>query len=884
MKPSKRRILSLWRDARGTLFSQTEILKAIGATRAQGNKLRDTLEELEEEGLLRRVNNRYGLKEQVAFSAGGIKAPLAGPPKAGRDEPPRPTGKPPHTNRPAPGAHAGSQAGTSKVPSLPAGAMVGHFHAHAKGFAFVDFYSGGESLFIPDGHVGGALHGDWVHVEHLPRRGRQRTAGRVVSVLRRRYQRLRGRFRIARGQMGQDDAVVLPLNERLPPVFLDPHLNSKALASPPPENTMVEVELTRYPETVEEAPEGRLLRVLEDEENEREAVIAHITSDCALREEFPPAALEEAQRMEAEMLDADGNARLPSQGRGQKQAKREDLRHLPFVTIDGEDAKDFDDAVCLYRGSDGHTRLLVAIADVATYVPEESAVDLEAWERGTSVYFPGRVIPMLPPALSDNLCSLRPHVDRLTLTCEMELDPEGRRVGQRVFPAIIKSQARLTYTRVQTGFESGFGPELPAELSSMLVEMRALANQLRARRTARGALQFVFPETRFEVDESGAPVGIYEAYPSESTGLIEQLMLEANEAVAEICARHELPALYRVHDSPPPDLSTSLQEILWNFGIETRPGELRTQAGLGRVLELAAAHPQSNAVELSILRTMSQARYRASNDGHFALAATHYAHFTSPIRRYPDLVVHRALHAWLAGARPPVLHGLAGDHLSGQERQAGEAEGRVIRLFKVLYMQGHMGDTFAAKVNNVYEDALEVRLRDFPVEGRMALANLPGPRPLVDRRRNLLTLPGKRKQIGLGEPITVALVRADTWVQEMDFAFVAWGWTSGEGEPEAPAGEAPARKPRPHKGEAERPGKAKGAKKPDKVAAKKVAAKSAGASGEAASMDGAARGGPKKPSKASPKKQVGTHPATKPRTRGGKGVVGKNAGKAAKKR
>ncbi|HUJ76335.1 MAG TPA: RNB domain-containing ribonuclease, partial [bacterium] len=384
---------------------------------------------------------------------------------------------------------------------------------------------------------------------------------------------------------------------------------------------------------------------------------------------------------------------------------RTDLTGTLLVTIDPVDARDFDDAVGWEPLPNGHEKLWVAIADVAAYVRPGSALDAEAYQKGTSVYFPSRVLPMLPEELSNHLCSLKPREPRPALVVELELDRAARPVQTRFHQALIRSSARLNYAQVQAFLESGHPSGIAdAAVRIMLVEMQRVARALRARRARRGAVEFEFAEVRFTLDSQGLPVGLAKAYPTEATRLVEQFMLEANEAVARQGAALGWPMLYRVHDPPLPDALRALALHLWNAGLRPRADQLAEPAGVQAVLRELKHHPQREQLELQILRAMSQARYRESNDGHFALAAPDYTHFTSPIRRYPDVLVHRALKAWLAAERGepvplPPLPDQAGAHCSAAERAAADLEQQVNRLYRVLYMEPRLGEAFAATLS-----------------------------------------------------------------------------------------------------------------------------------------------------------------------------------------
>ena len=733
MNLTTHRILALWRDDPAWNPTFPDLTAALGLRKSQHDALRTRLDELTGAGTLQHRRQRFHLRDADRLTA--APAPV---------EPRGPRVKPVHEARSEPEA------------------LVGVFSAHPNGFGFADLTGQRESLFIPPRDIGGALNGDRVRIERRGGHGRQRTTARVVEVLERRHRRLRGHLRHEDGQ-----SWVAPFSEKLPLIFI-----ADADEAPPwPDGTIVEAAITAYPDHHDEAPEGRIVQVFEGPADAPEQVVLHILSDLAVSGDFSPAALAEMQRLDPK--------------RAFSTAGRTDQRKLPYVTIDGADARDFDDAVCLQPLRNGHQRLLVAIADVAAYVHPGTAVDGDAWRKGTSVYFPNQVFPMLPERLSNDLCSLRPKEPRLTLTCEMELDRHGKRVGYRIYESVIQSQARLTYAQVQSLFDSGAADGIPKALADMLAQMRGLAATLRQRRDQRGALDFTFPEHKFQLDRKGFPRRVLEVYPTEATRLIEQLMLEANETVAAHCDQHELPILYRVHDPPPPDQVKNLATTLLNFGVELKTAELARPGAIKALLGRVQAHPQREQIEVAVLRSLSQAQYRARNDGHFALAASFYTHFTSPIRRYPDLLLHRALKASVARTkRPFALPGEAGLHTSLCERTAAEAENRVIRLYKVLYMEPRTGETFPARVAGVSERGLWLRLRDEPIDGLLPMGALPMAPPRYDRERNRLMPKGKGPGIGIGDRLQVLLARTDRLTQTIEFALHGWGWP---GEKAAPA-------------------------------------------------------------------------------------------------
>jgi ribonuclease R len=766
VKPTARRILALFKGDPGLLGTPQDILRALRVKASQERLVRAALEHLAAEGALVARRGQYALPDQAAA--------------------PKPA----------------TQRGTAKAAGRQPAPLEGMFSAHADGYGFVAVGALKQSLFIPPPEIGGALDGDWVRVEEVPARGRHRTAARVVEVLERRRTRARGHV-VREGR----ELWVSPLNERLPDVLI-----RKPPAEPLAPDALVDVEITHFPEEPRDYPEGRILGTVAGGDSPAQ-IIENILANTSLYLGF----------------SKETHAEMAALGRGMPAAvgERVDLTRLPFVTIDPVDARDMDDALCIEPLSgggprDGAVRLWVAIADVAAYVRPGSAVDGDGYRKGTSVYFPSRVLPMLPEELSGDLCSLRPQEERPAMVCEMEIGPDGITRAYTLHEAVIRSRAKLNYGQVLRFFETGEAEGIASDLLPVLGGLREVARRLREMREKRGSLSFVFPEARFELGADGMPIRINKGLPSEATRLVEQCMVEANEVVARHCAENRLPVLYRVHDRPPGDALENLAVHLWNAGIESKPGALETPEGINAALRKIEAHPAREQLELMVLKSMSQAVYRDSNDGHFALAATHYCHFTSPIRRYPDLIVHRALKAWLAAhagrkaqdapRKAPPLPREAGGHLSAYERIAADTESQVARLYRVLYMEPRVGEDFAAKVTGLNERGLIVSLRDEFVDGFLPLDALHDDFYRFEPRRNVLEGRRHRRKVGLGTLVTVTLTRADRLTQQLEFAFGAWGVAATPGRPPAAPAPPPVLQPvfsppgKPHRRRSDAPG------------------------------------------------------------------------------
>ncbi|MDH4224177.1 MAG: ribonuclease R, partial [Deltaproteobacteria bacterium] len=698
MSFSKRKVLSLWQQNNRLSINLQEIHQTLGASKKHTENLSAILTELVGEGLLTFQQKQYRLV-----------APTRPPLK-------------------------------QKAP--PSEEIQGVFSAHRNGFGFIDLKDAeGRSFFVPPPHIGGALDQDVVKAVLTADRG-TRTTARITGVIKRGRTLVRG---YVEKELGH--AWVVPLNEKLPAVQLE----QTPVGMEWDYGNLVEARITHYPNHPDHPPLGQVVRLL-DEDDSPEHILDHILADAQVFAGFSP-------QTEAEM------ALLPPEV--VHPPERTDLRDLCFVTIDGEDAKDFDDAVCLIDGKNGTERLLVAIADVTAYVKPGMATDTDAYEKGTSIYLPNRVLPMLPEALSNELCSLKPLVPRLALVCDMELDKKGELADYRIYEATILSQARLTYNQVHRYLETGGEDEIPSlTVRTMLTRMGHLAKTLAHQRYTRGAVAMELPETRFVLGADGLPEKVIKVYPNQATKLIEQFMLEANETVAKHASKSSIPILFRVHDPPREESLYNLTVLLANFNLEVSLDDIQSQGGLNRLLLAIENHPQRDQVEIAILRSMSQAQYRHLNGGHYGLAATYYTHFTSPIRRYPDLLLHRALKSAASAAKrdeisPFALPADAGPHLSTCERQAQAIETKVIRLFRVLYMEKYLGQEFQAQVTGASDGGLWLEITEHNVDGFLPMEALPDDTYRLDKGKNILM--GKRtgREVGFGTRLEVRLAVAD---------------------------------------------------------------------------------------------------------------------------
>ncbi len=463
-------------------------------------------------------------------------------------------------------------------------------------------------------------------------------------------------------------------------------------------------------------------------------------------------------------------------------ARRVDLRERTFLTIDPETARDHDDAVCVEPLPNGNARLWVAIADVSYYVPEGSALDREALRRGNSVYFPDRAIPMLPERLSGDLCSLRPEVDRFVFCAELEIDPRGEVRRRSTYPAAIRSRAKLAYEEAAAILEGkGAPPGTPGAVTAQVGALGGVATRLRQRRFAAGSIDFDLPSASIVLGDDGHPVDIVRAPRNDAHRAIEEAMLAANRAVAETLTAAAAPALYRIHEPPTPADIETLREVLRGFHlVEGRARDaLLTPGDIARALARAAGRPEERLVNLVALRAMRQARYAVQGQGHFALGFEHYTHFTSPIRRYADLVVHRALADVLAGdaaaqrraeARAGGLEGVAA-RVSQRERLAEKAEREMVDLKQCAFMASRVGQEFDATVTSVAKHGLYVTLDEIFVDGLVHVSTMPG-YAVFDERAHTLVVRGSRERFQLGDRFRVLLDAVDRVKAWINFSLV----------------------------------------------------------------------------------------------------------------
>lgn len=635
--------------------------------------------------------------------------------------------------------------------------LAGTLQGNRRGFAFLRPDSAGEDVYINSRNLKDAVHGDRVMVR-LTRSGRRRREGEVISILKRGQTRLVGTLQ----QHGKRYRVV-PDDQRLCEAIEVPRGGLKQARRG--DKVLVEVRSWRRGGR---PPSGRLVERIGPAGTPRTERLA-LERKFDLPGEFPAPVLKEADSLPPE----EAIERLAAA------ENRPDLRDLPLVTIDDEQARDFDDAVSLEKTAGGF-RLGVHIADVSHYVRERRALDREAFKRGTSVYLADRVIPMLPPLLSEDLCSLRAGRDRLAVSVFIDLSADGDLVAYRFFPSLIRVAGRLTYRQVEA-YLAGKGedtPPVPGPLAGMLVEMDRLASLLRRRRLARGSLDLDMPEARIVLDERGEPVVVERRRMGRAELLIEEFMILCNETVAVHFFKKELPFLYRVHAVPAAEKLAGLRETLGLIASATVAGlkELKPQH-LKILLERSKGEPAETLVRYLVLRAMPQARYSAANEGHFGLASGCYCHFTAPIRRYPDLAVHRILKESLAGGglaagRAAALRSrlpAVAAQCSERERAAMEAERADEDRQKARYMEKKLGEVYPGIISGVTNFGLFVELEN-TVEGMIPVATLADDYYVYQEKQAALVGERTRRCFRLGDPVQVQVVKVDQTAGNITFA------------------------------------------------------------------------------------------------------------------
>lgn len=636
-------------------------------------------------------------------------------------------------------------------------APIGIFSGHAKGFGFVTIEGQKEDVFIPAEKTLGAMHGDRVQIAVESENTGRRQEGAVVRILEHVNKTVVGYY-----QKNKSFGFVLPDNQKLSQdIFIPQGMDMGAVTG-----HKVVVKITDFGGD-KKKPEGMVTEII-GHVNDPGTDILSIIKAYDLPEEFPEEVMKQAM-WTPDLVD------------DRELEGRKDLRHLPTVTIDGEDAKDLDDAITISKENENHYTLGVHIADVTHYVQEGSAMDKEALKRGTSVYLVDRVIPMLPHKLSNGICSLNAGTDRLALSCIMEIDGKGNVLGHQIAETVIQVDRRMSYTAVNA-IVTDKDPEVMEEyrdFNEMFFLMKELAEILREKRRQRGSIDFDFPESKIILDSKGKPLEIKPYERNAATRIIEDFMLIANETIAEDCFWQELPFVYRTHDTPDSEKMKRLGTFINNFGytIRTQNGEVHPKE-LQKLLDKIEGTPEEALISRLTLRSMRQAKYTVICSGHFGLAANYYTHFTSPIRRYPDLQIHRIikenLKTGLGEKRVShyerILPEVA-NQCSAMERRADEAERETDKLKKCEYMSGHLGEQFVGAISGVTNWGLYVELPN-TVEGLVRANELTEDYFVFDEANMELVGELTNIRYKLGQKVIVEVAGTDKLTRTIDFKMI----------------------------------------------------------------------------------------------------------------
>lgn len=633
---------------------------------------------------------------------------------------------------------------------------VGTFSGTQRGFGFVTIEGEDQDIFIPGDATKGALHGDKVMIIIKNEQTGRRKEGAVVNIVERNSNEIVGTF-----EKSKNFGFVLPDSQKFGKDIFIPKEHTKGAVS----GHKVVVKLTNYGDATTN-PEGKVIEIL-GHVNDPGVDIMSVVRAYDLPVDFT----EEVMRILNQ---------VPEEIDPEEVKNRRDIRNITTVTIDGEDAKDLDDAITLSKENDVY-RLGVHIADVTHYVKEGAPLDKEALKRGTSVYLVDRVIPMLPHKLSNGICSLNPGVDRLALSCFMDIDAKGNVLGHEIAETVIRSDRRMTYTNVAKIVEGSDEEVIKEyeELVPLFLLMQELAEVLRERRHKRGSINFDFPESKIVVDKQGKPLEIKPYERNKATKIIEEFMLIANETIAEDFFWQEIPFVYRTHDNPDEEKIQKLAIFINNFGYSLKLGQEEIHPKeLQKLLIKVEDTPEEALISRLTLRSMKQAKYTVVNTGHFGLSAKYYCHFTSPIRRYPDLQIHRIIKENLNGKLSEkrtqhyekILYEVA-NHSSKTERRAEEAEREVEKMKKVEYMMDHIGETFEGVISGVTSWGMYVELPN-TIEGMIRVSEMDDDYYIYDEERYQMIGEHTKKVYKLGQKVTVEVVNADKLQRTIDFALV----------------------------------------------------------------------------------------------------------------
>ena len=626
--------------------------------------------------------------------------------------------------------------------------IPGRIQGHPDGFGFLIPDQGGDDIFLSSREMMQVLHNDRVMVQTIGQDRKGRPEGKVIEILERKNETLVGRV-----VQGQGVTIVAAEDKRINQDFLIPyHFDMDAKPG-----QIVVIEITAQP-SFKSRPMGKVIQILGNYAD------SGMEIEIALRKHqlpynFSQETIEIAESFSKKVTEKDFKGRI-------------DVRDLSLITIDGETARDFDDAV--YAESiDKNWRLVVAIADVSFYVQPDKVLDKEAFERGNSVYFPRRVIPMLPEALSNGLCSLNPHVDRLCMICDMMIDQQGKVISYKFYPSVMESKARMTYTDVSTLLNET-SPELTEKYKAIIPHIKNLESVykiLTKQRHARGAIEFASSETIMIFNDQGKIDRIEPVIRNEAHRIIEECMLAANVCAANFLIEHEHPALYRIHEGPTEERLENLRIFLAEFGFMLGGGDKPSIKDYATVIEKIKGRPDEHLLQTVLLRSMQQAVYSPDNIGHFGLAYEAYAHFTSPIRRYPDLLIHRAIKATLEKKKMPAANWhVLGQHCSMTERRADDATRDVSSWLKCYYMQDKIGEIYEGTVAGVTSFGLFVSIDGIYIEGLLHVTELGNDYFTYDKARHAMVGERSHAIYRLGDRLKVKLVRVDLELSKIDFS------------------------------------------------------------------------------------------------------------------
>jgi ribonuclease R len=638
--------------------------------------------------------------------------------------------------------------------------IVGRVKAHPDGYGFViPEAPGEEDIFISPRNLKEAMHGDRVvaRVESIRKKGKE---GSVIRILERKTRKVVGKF-----MRGKNYSYIIPEDERILQEVFIPEGETKR-ARP---NQIVVAEITQYP-TERARAEGRITHILgyPDDPDIDPQIIIH---KFDLPHRFSSLTLGEAQS-------------LPPTPPPHETRDRVDLRGIPTFTIDGENARDFDDAVSIDQQGDGGMTLYVSISDVSHYVKEGTALDKEAYLRGTSVYFPDRAIPMFPSELSNEICCLQPRVDRLTLTAELRYDKHGERRSVRFYPSVIRSNERLTYTIVKKILVDE-DPKWIEKFEFLLPSLRRMADlsqQLRQRRLERGTLDFDLPEPEVILNLQGETEDIIRAERNLAHQIIEEFMIAANEAVAHFMEEQGVPCIYRIHEPPQKEAMDEFRRLISHLGYKSirpdhgmRKDSDHTPKAFQKILSEVKGRSEERIVNEVLLRSMKWAKYSAKNLGHFGLASDGYTHFTSPIRRYPDLMVHRFLKGVLSKKEMRISEEVLAnraDYLSSRERVAMEAEREIVGRYRVRFMRDKIGEVFEGVISGVMAFGFFVELKDIFVDGLVRMTSLYDDYYQYHEKKYCLIGERTHKTFRIGDGVRVRVDRVDVEKRHIDFGLI----------------------------------------------------------------------------------------------------------------